>query len=630
MISTTTHRHRPGSTAFELPLVVLLALTFVSASARAATIASTAAGGNWSDTTTWVGGVVPAPADDAQIVPGATVNVLNNAAANSITFLGSATNTGTLSVSSGVALNVTGGITVQNAATNKVSAAISGAGAINCASLNVAGATIPALGNLTTILTSTIASLNIAGNLTIAGYDGGGSSQSQPAFNLSSGSVNVGGTVALTEAGSVSGPKGTQTFSMATGSQSGTLTVSGSPAFSLSGNVSLSLNGTNSTVVYAGGAQTVLSVPYKNLTLSNPGVKTSSGGGLSITGALSINNGAIFKMPSNVSAASLYLDGNRQTGNNKTYGGAGSGANFILTNYFSGSAKFKAVATTIATTTTMSRTAGPDTSIYGTALTFHAVVSGGSISNGDTVTFRFGSAVIGTASITANAADLTVYNVPVGSNQTIIATYNGDATFVSSASVGIPQTITPKTLCLQGLSAANKIYDGTAAASLSGTAALLSSVTFGGSTTDGHPYAGDAVSFSSTAAAAFTGTFPDTNAGIALLVSITGNSLTGAQAGNYALPTPDEANGTVTANVYAVAGTNSITGVTHGTTTGINAAGIANYTYVLERSLTLSGGWTAISTNNADAVGNIQAVDNFSDLNGVIPPHAFYRLKWQF
>jgi hypothetical protein len=629
-MNTTTTRSRPGFTSVKLPHVVLLALMFVAASARAASIASTAAGGNWADTTTWVGGVAPASTDDAQIVPGAAVNVLNNAAANSVTFLGTATNTGTLSVGPGVALNVTRGITLQNAATNKVSAAISGAGVINCASLNVAGTTIPALGNLTAILTSTIASLNIAGNLTVAGYDGGGSSQSQPAFYLSSGSVNVGGSVAMTEDGSVSGPKGTQTFSMATGSQSGTLSVSGSPAFLSSGNVVITLNGTNATVVYAGGAQTVLSVPYKNLTLSNPGIKTFSGGGLSITGALSINNGAIFKMPSNVSAASLYLDGNRQTGNSKTYGGSGSGANFILTNYFAGPAKFKAVGATIATTTTMSRTTGPNNSVYGTALTFHAVVSGGSIPNGDMVTFRSGSAVIGTASISANAADLTVYNVPAGSNQTIIATYNGDATFVSSASHGVLQTVTAKALYLQGLSAANKVYDGSAAASLSGTAALLSAEAFGGSTTDGHPYAGDAVSFSSTATGAFTGTFPSTNAGIGLVVSISGNSLTGTQAGNYALSTPDEANGTVTANVYAVAGTNSITGITYGTTTAINAAGIGNYTYVLERALSLSGGWTTISTNNADAVGNIQAVDNFSDLNGVIPPHAFYRLKWQF
>jgi hypothetical protein len=626
---TTTHYNRIGINSVKLPLAALLAMAFLAAGVRAATIASTAAGGNWSDTVTWVGGVVPTSSDDAQIAPGATVSVVANASANSLTFLGSKTNATTLSVSSGVALNVTGGVTLQNSATNIVSAAIAGAGVINCASVNVAGTTIPAMGDLTTILTSTLASLNIAGNLTIAGYDGGPSSQSQPAFNLSSGAVNVGGTVALTEAGKVNGPKGTQTFSMATGSQSGTLTVSGSPAFSLSGNVSLTLNGTNSTVIYAGGAQTILSVPYKNLTLSNPGVKTFSGGGLSISGALSINNGAVFSMPSNVTAASLYLDGKRQTGNNKTYGGTGSGANFVLSKYFAGAGKFKAVATTTATTTITTRTAGPATSVYGTALTFHVVVNGGTIPNGDTVTFQSGSTVIGTATTIGNVADLTLYNLPAGSNQTITAMYNGDSTFVSSISAGVSQSVIPKTLYIRGLSAANKFYDASATAILSGTAALLSANPFGGSTTDGHPYTGDTVSLSSTVAAVFVGTFSSTNAGIGIVVNITGNSLAGAQAGNYVLSIPDAANGSVTANIYGVPGTNSITGITHGATTVMNATGNANYTYILERSIHLPGGWTAIATNTADVGGLISIADTFSDLNGVIPPQAFYRLKWQ-
>jgi hypothetical protein len=49
----------------------------------------------------------------------------------------------------------------------------------------------------------------------------------------------------------------------------------------------------------------------------------------------------------------------------------------------------------------------------------------------------------------------------------------------------------------------------------------------------------------------------------------------------------------------------------------------------LERSTNLSGSWTAISTNTADGSGSITAADTFSDLNGIIPPRASYRLKWQ-
>jgi len=622
-----------GFSSVKPTLALSLAMALAATTADAATIVSTPAGGNWDAPATWVGGVVPSSSDDAQIFAGATVSVVNNAAANSVSFLGSKTNTTTLSVSSGMTLNVTGAITEQNATTNNVAAAVSGAGTINCASLNVAGVAIPTLGHLTTVLTSTIGQLNIAGDLTIAAYDGGGSSQDQPAFYLSSGAVNVGGTLAMTETGAVNGPAGTQTFSMATGAQSGTLTLSGTPAFSLSANVNINLNGANSTVVYAGGTQTILSTAYNNLTLKNPGTKSFTGPAPTISDALEIDNDAIFNMPSKMSATSLYLDGERQAGNGQTYGGPGSGADHILDGYFSGTAKFKAVATTIGTTMALTRSSGPTNSVYGTALSFHALVSvvgGGTVPNGDTVTFSAGSTIVGTATTSGNTADVTIYNVPVGSIQTITATYNGDTTYVASTSSGISQTVTPKSLFVQGLSAANKFYDGTAIATLSGTAALLSSEALGGSTTDGHPYNGDAVSLSSSAAAAFAGTFSNTNGGVGVVVTITGNSLSGAQAVNYALASPDEANGTVTANVYLTAGTNTIGGISYGATTVINATGNAFNHYVLERSTSLpNGAWTVISTNTADASGSMSVADTFSDLGGAIPPQAFYRFRWQ-
>jgi hypothetical protein len=623
---------KPTAIRYIRIVAALLVMTFVATTARAATITSTAAGGSWNAATTWVGGVIPTLADNAQIFPGATVTVLSDAAANSMTFLSSKTNTGTLSVGSGVTLNVTGGITLQNSTTNKVSAVISGAGTINCASVNVGGTTIPTLGNLTTTLTSTIAFLNVTGNLTIAGYDGGSSSQDKPAFNLSSGFVSVGGTVALTESGSPGGPAGAQTLSMATGSQSGTLKISGTPAFSLSANVSGAVNGANATVIYAGAAQTIVPAAYNNLILENPGLKTlGGGGGFSVTGALSINDGAVFNLPAKISVTSLYLDGERQTGNGKTFGGAGSGANFINNDYFTGNGTLKDINSTTGTATILTRTAGSSSSIYGGALTFHAAITGGiiPIPNGDTVTFRSGSTVIGTATTTGGTADLTLYNLPAGSNQIITATFNGDSTLVFSASAGVSQTVAPKALYIAGLSAANKLFDGSATATLSGTATLLSADAAGGSTVDGHPYTGDTVSLSSTAAAAFTGTFSSTNTGMGIVVKITGNSLVGAQAANYVLATPDEANGAVMANFYDVPGTSSIGSFTAGSTNVINAGGVPNYTYILERSINLPGNWVAVSTNTAGIDGSISASDTFSDLGGTRPPHAFYRLNWQ-
>jgi hypothetical protein len=141
--------------------------------------------------------------------------------------------------------------------------------------------------------------------------------------------------------------------------------------------------------------------------------------------------------------------------------------------------------------------------------------------------------------------------------------------------------ITAKTLFASGLSAANKTYDATTAAILSGTAALLSAEAAGSSTTDGKPYMGDTVLLTSTASSAFTGTFSskDVANGIVangIVVKVTGNSLTGAQASDYALSSTDEENGAVTANITQKALT----------VTGISAS---NKTYNGTTSATLTG-----------------------------------------
>ncbi len=78
---------------------------------------STAGGGNWSATTTWVGGVVPGPTDDVTIVGGSTVTVDAAAACKSITI------SGTLSFSAGINLDVNGNWTNNgtfNASTGSV------------------------------------------------------------------------------------------------------------------------------------------------------------------------------------------------------------------------------------------------------------------------------------------------------------------------------------------------------------------------------------------------------------------------------------------------------------------------------------------------------------------------------
>ena len=56
--------------------------------------------------------------------------------------------------------------------------------------------------------------------------------------------------------------------------------------------------------------------------------------------------------------------------------------------------------------------------------------------------------------------------------------------------------------------------------------------------------------------------------------------------------------------------------------------GIPNYSYITERSTNLTD-WVDVMTNSAATNGVISVSDTFSDLGGVPPASAYYRLKWQ-
>ena len=93
-------------------------------------------------------------------------------------------------------------------------------------------------------------------------------------------------------------------------------------------------------------------------------------------------------------------------------------------------------------------------------------------------------------------------------------------------------TITPKALTVSGLAAANRNYDGTPVAALTGTAALLE---------PRHPAPAPPATASPTPATRVTlggtaaGAFADKHAGTLKPVTVSGNTLGGAQAGNYTL-----------------------------------------------------------------------------------------------
>ena len=92
----------------------------------------------------------------------------------------------------------------------------------------------------------------------------------------------------------------------------------------------------------------------------------------------------------------------------------------------------------------------------------------------------------------------------------------------TNATVAIPtSTVNPKGLTISGVTAANKVYDATTAATLTGTATLVG--------VEG----ADVVTVSGG-----TGAFADANVGAAKAVTVTGYTLGGAQAANYTLTQP--------------------------------------------------------------------------------------------
>lgn len=120
-----------------------------------------------------------------------------------------------------------------------------------------------------------------------------------------------------------------------------------------------------------------------------------------------------------------------------------------------------------------------------------------------------------------------------------------NATITATDAVGntdsdpLTVTISPAGLTVTGLSASNKTYDGGTGATVTGTPSLSGVI------------GGDSVSLAGTA----SGTFADENVGAPKSVTVSGLSLTGADAGNYTLTQP-----TLSANIDAAGLT--VTGIT--------------------------------------------------------------------
>ena len=210
--------------------------------------------------------------------------------------------------------------------------------------------------------------------------------------------------------------------------------------------------------------------------------------------------------------------------------------------------------------------------------------------------------VIGGDTVSLNAAGLTgaYADKNVGSNKAVTVGGAGlagadAANYTFSAAPGLAGNITPASLAVGGVSADNKVYDGTNAATLNtGSAALVGVV------------AGDAVTLN---AGGLSATFADRNAGNGKAVSVTGAALAGADAGNYVVTNPAGLTADITPATLTVGGVTANGKVYDATTAATLNAGAAVLNGVIGGD-SVSFDATLLSGQFADKnVGNGRAVN---------------------
>jgi filamentous hemagglutinin family protein len=161
----------------------------------------------------------------------------------------------------------------------------------------------------------------------------------------------------------------------------------------------------------------------------------------------------------------------------------------------------------------------------------------GTLYSGDTLsggTFAFVSKNVGT-NVTVNASGITVDDGNSGNNYTLTHVANNTS------------NITAAPLSVTGVTAANRVYDGTAVATLGGSATVLG-------------LGGDDVSISGTGA----GTFANKHVGTGKAVTVTGFGLSGTDAGNYLIVQPAGVTADITQRAISVM-PNDVTRVYDGT-----------------------------------------------------------------
>jgi len=214
------------------------------------------------------------------------------------------------------------------------------------------------------------------------------------------------------------------------------------------------------------------------------------------------------------------------SGSNGTYN-AGPGYD-LVTGLGSPVANFlvRDLASVVSTTTTLN--SNSPTAVYGQQITFTAAVNftgAGAITPTGTVDFvdTTTNTDLGSAPVNADGIAIVTTSVLSAGRHVIAASYLGSGTVLASQAL-YAQTVTQATLSVTGITASNKVYDGTTTASLVTSAAVLVGV-----------IGTDVVTLDTGGA---TGTFASPDVGTGITVTIAGLTIAGAQASNYTLTQP--------------------------------------------------------------------------------------------
>lgn len=272
-----------------------------------------------------------------------------------------------------------------------------------------------------------------------------------------------------------------------------------------------------------------------------------STGALTINGGITVNNTSGTALGNGtyviISQASGSISGTPSLGG--TVGGSGivSGKTSFI--QVSGGNVQLVVQDALASTTTLARHAGTGASTtYGDTLQFDVTVSGSGPTPTGTVELRDGGVsgtLIGSVTLASGSVTITpaVNALTAGSHPNIVALYLGDSSYQSSFGSLSTQTVAQKALTVSGATAANKFYDTTTTATITG-GSLVGVVS------------GDALIVTLVQSGNFV------TAGPGSAISVTGTcSLTGLAAANYSLTQPVG----VTADIIGAAiWTNTVSG----------------------------------------------------------------------